>query len=295
MRCRPRLSSSMPETRTSRPLTLASCTVSSERSASSRRKLSRRDISGLCLDVLGQRVHAGIQTLLTADIGFGLSRHHPALAQGQLLVGHQAPGSGTLGCQLPDAGAFLGVEQNAHVFLIIRHGRQRLFGEGQQLCRMQRQLAADHLLGDLLHQLQKLLPPGLLEILTEPLEAFDQLIQRLRSLFECLQALDTPLFAADGLAVFDTALETFAMAGFTALLQALFVALVDTFLKALGNSTLQRSRIAGQHPVALRRRPDPRRKTERAPGTAFTLDDLDAHRRLLDRLFAEQLSLQVAV
>ena len=41
-----------------RPLTFASCTVSSERSASSSRKLSRKDISGFRPDVLAQRVHA---------------------------------------------------------------------------------------------------------------------------------------------------------------------------------------------------------------------------------------------
>ena len=44
--------------RTSRPLTFASCTVSSERNASSSRKLSRRDISGFRLDVFCQGVHA---------------------------------------------------------------------------------------------------------------------------------------------------------------------------------------------------------------------------------------------
>src|SRR5690606_4449130 len=115
------------------------------------------------------------------------------------------------------------------------------------------------------------------------------------SLVERFQALETALLAADGLAVLDATLEAFAMAGFASLLQALFVTPVDAFLEALSDSALQCRRIAGQDVVALRHGSDPRRKTERAPGAAFALDDLDSHGRLLDRLFAEQLNLQLAI
>src|SRR5690606_21990171 len=146
------------------------------------------------------------------------------------------------------------------------------FGETQQLRRMQCQLTADHLFGDLLHQLQQLLATGLFEVLAETLETLYQLVQRLRRLVERFQALEAAFLAADGLAVLDATLEAFAMAGFASLLQALFVTPVDAFLEALGDSALQRRRIAGQDVVALRHGPDPRRKTERAPGAAFALD-----------------------
>src|SRR5690606_21625084 len=185
--------------------------------------------------------------------------------------------------------------QNARIVLVTGHGRQRFLGEGQQLRRTQRQFTADDLPGNLLHQLEQLFTTRLLEIAMKALEAFDQPIQRLRRLVEGLSALGTAFFMADGLAVIDAALEAFAIARFAALLQPLLVPLVDAFLKTFGDGALQCCRIASQAIGSLCRGPDPRRKAERAPGTAFAFDDLDAHRRLLDRLFAEQLNLQLAV
>lgn len=199
------------------------------------------------------------------------------LAERQLLIRHQTPGGGALGGQLADARALLRVEVNAHVVLIAGHGIQRFVGEGQQLGGMQGQLAADHLLGDLLHQLQQFLAPRLLVLALEVLERLDQPLQRPRSSLEGLAPLLAPLFAAEGAAILDAALEALAVTGLAALLEALAVALVDAFLKTVGDRPLQRRRIAGQAFGELRRGLDPRREPERPPAAACALDHLDRH------------------
>src|SRR5690606_42041232 len=89
MRWQPWRSSNMPETRTTRALTLASCTLSSERSASSSLKVSSA-ISVLAqLHMLGQSFDAGIKALLTSDIGFSLRSNNATFAQRQFVVRHQ--------------------------------------------------------------------------------------------------------------------------------------------------------------------------------------------------------------
>ena len=169
MRWQPRLSSSIPETRTSRPLTLASCTLSSERRASSRRKLSRRAMAQPCAVMCSASFHARVQPLLAADVGFGLGGEHTAFAERELLVRHQAPGSGTFRCQLADARALFRIEVDTHVFLIAGHGGQRLLARVSSCvgCRVSSQrITARHLL----HQLQQFLATRLFVLGTKALE-----------------------------------------------------------------------------------------------------------------------------
>src|SRR5690606_12904025 len=276
MRRQPRLSSSRPETRTRRPLTLASGTASRVRRASSRRKASPRAISVGRLEVLAEGFHAAVQALLAADVGLGLGGDHPAFAEGQALVRHQAPARRTLRRQFADARALLGIEQDLHLVLVAGHGRQGLLGQGQQLGRMQGQLAADDLLGHLLHQLQQLLLAAQLEGLGELAEFPGQPVQRPCRRLEYLAALAAPFLAALALALLAALLETFLAAGLAALLQALLVALVEALLEAVGHRPLQLRRVAV--PLPLGQGAGARREAVGPPLARRAADHLDRHR-----------------
>src|SRR5690554_6102027 len=154
MRWQPWLSSNIPETRTKRPLILASCTLSSERSASSSLKLSNTVLILAQLHMFGQGFHARVKALLATDIGFGLRRDYATFTQRQLVVGHQTPKRSALRCQIFNSRALFRIKQNANLAMIGRHSRQRFFSQRQQLCGMQSQFATDDLLRNLFHQLE---------------------------------------------------------------------------------------------------------------------------------------------
>src|SRR5690606_40557125 len=67
---------------------------------------------GLDLEVVGQRVQAGVEPLLATHVDFALRGDHAAFAQGQALVGDQTPGAGALRADALDARALFRVEQD---------------------------------------------------------------------------------------------------------------------------------------------------------------------------------------
>src|SRR5690554_4813311 len=131
MRWQPWLSSNMPDTRTRRPLILASCTLSSERSASSSLKLSSTILILAQLHVFGQGFHARVKALLATDIGFGLRGDHATFTQCEFVVGHQTPERSALRCQILNSRALFRIKQDANLAMIGGHGRQRFFSQRQ--------------------------------------------------------------------------------------------------------------------------------------------------------------------
>lgn len=162
-----------------------------------------------------------------------------------------------------------------HLALFARHGIQGLFGQGQQLGRMQGQLTADDLLGHLLDQLQQLLAALQFEFAEKGMQLFAGLLQRPTGLLEGLTTLGPAFFETlpqTGLAAL---VEALAAPGLLALQQAFLVPLLDAFLEATGNSSLQGCRIA--IPVAARLTATARRKAVWPPTAALAPDYLDAH------------------
>ncbi len=83
------------------------------------------------MHVFGQRIYARIQTLLAADIHFGLRSDYTALTQREFFVGHQTPTGGAAGRQIFNTAVLFRVEMDIHIALISRHGGERLFRQVQ--------------------------------------------------------------------------------------------------------------------------------------------------------------------
>src|SRR5690625_828596 len=144
---------------------------------------------------------------------------------------------------------------------------------------MQGQLAADHLLRDLAHQLEQFFAPGVLILPLEVLEALHHPIQNLAGVIEGLLALAAAFCQSLFLAFLQALLIAFAPSGVLAQRQPFLIALLRAFLIAVSDRLLQGGRITAgaRRAELLHRRARPGRKPEWTPAQLAAFDYLDGH------------------